>query len=107
MIDHNDIRPGDVDPGSCSHPAIVRIGIQKAPVPPYRLYLVTCRSCGTTLATSTLRKERSFADAPGADAPGADAPGADAPGADAPERTEGDIEVDEPAGRFSRRRKAG
>lgn len=90
MIDTNSIQPGPIDPGTCCHPTIERIGIQKAPVPPFRLYLVTCTVCGTTLATSTLRRAR--------------------PVADAPDEIENDfdIEVEEPAGRIPPpRRKAG
>jgi hypothetical protein len=85
MISENDIRPGQIDPGSCCHPTIERIGIQKAPVPPYRLYLVTCTTCGTTLATSTLRMGRSVVNA----------------------ADDVEIEVEEPAGRIPPRRKAG
>jgi hypothetical protein len=48
----------DGNPASCGHARFQRIGIQKAPVPPYRLYLMTCRACGTTLATMTLRRVR-------------------------------------------------
>jgi hypothetical protein len=40
-----------------------RAGIQRFPVPPYRLYLLHCRSCGTTLSTHTLRKEKPRAEA--------------------------------------------
>lgn len=48
--------PGRTDPASCSHGRLVRIGIQKSPLPPFRLYLVTCLICGTTVTTASLRK---------------------------------------------------
>lgn len=48
----------DDNPASCRHARFKRIGIQKAPVAPFRLYLMTCRACGTTLATMTLRRVR-------------------------------------------------
>ena len=57
-------RPRARDPAQCRHPGFVRAGIQKAPVPPYRLYLLTCRGCGTTLATQTLRTQRRVARTP-------------------------------------------
>ena len=34
----------------------MRMGIQEFPFEPFRLYLVTCRDCGTTLTTKTLRR---------------------------------------------------
>ena len=34
---------------------IARIGIQKSPFPPFRLHLVNCLLCGTTLTTKSLR----------------------------------------------------
>ena len=45
-------------PADCPHDRVQRIGIQKTPFPPYRLYLVTCRACGTTVSTTTLRRRR-------------------------------------------------
>jgi len=54
-------RTQDEDPGSCAHRRFNRVGIQRAPVPPFRLYLMTCRDCGTTLATQTLRGRRESA----------------------------------------------
>jgi len=44
----------------CPHHWLNRAGIQRFPVPPYRLYLLNCRSCGTTLSTWTLRIERTL-----------------------------------------------
>jgi hypothetical protein len=46
------------DPGRCRHRRFLRAGIQRAPLPPYRLYLLTCRECGTTLTTQTVRNRR-------------------------------------------------
>jgi hypothetical protein len=43
------------DPADCGHVRLRRIGIQRSPLSPRRLYLVTCRDCGTTLTTRTLR----------------------------------------------------
>jgi hypothetical protein len=60
-------RDQDADPGSCGHRKFHRVGIQRAPVPPFRLYLLTCRDCGTTLATQTLRGRRE--NAPGNGSP--------------------------------------
>ena len=51
-------------PGICRHRRVLRIGIQEAPAGPMRLYLVTCRECGTTLTTETLRRERTTSAAP-------------------------------------------
>jgi len=48
----------EVDPGTCSHERVVRIGIQKSPTREWRLYLVTCVRCETTLTTRTLRDLR-------------------------------------------------
>ncbi|MCK6479148.1 MAG: hypothetical protein HUU06_08705 [Planctomycetaceae bacterium] len=46
------------DPGSCPHDRVRRIGIQKSPRRDWRLYLVTCVLCETTLTTRTLRERR-------------------------------------------------
>ena len=55
----------------CRHCRLARAGIQRFPVPPYRLYLLSCRSCGTTLSTWSLRIDRlAEADAPGVAGPG-------------------------------------
>ena len=51
-------RWGEKDPGACAHERIERIGIQRLPMGKLRLYLVTCRLCGTTLTTRTLRDQR-------------------------------------------------
>jgi len=45
-------------PAVCRHRRFKRVGIQRAPLPPYRLYLMTCRDCGTTLTTQTIRGRR-------------------------------------------------
>jgi hypothetical protein len=45
-------------PAACRHRTFIRVGIQRAPLPPYRLYLLTCRDCGTTLTTQTIRGRR-------------------------------------------------
>ena len=42
----------------CSHRLMDRAGIQRFPVPPFRLYLLHCRACGTTLSTHSLRIEK-------------------------------------------------
>ena len=44
------------DPAACPHERVLRIGIQRSMLGPDRLYLVTCRRCGTTLTTRTLRE---------------------------------------------------
>jgi hypothetical protein len=44
------------DPATCTHGRLRRIGIQKSPLSPHRLYLVTCLFCGTTVTTISLRK---------------------------------------------------
>ncbi|HEU4395917.1 MAG TPA: hypothetical protein VFS92_10145 [Planctomycetota bacterium] len=49
--------------GPCRHPRLTRIGIQESPFEPFRLYLVTCRDCGTTISTKTLRREDADRDA--------------------------------------------
>jgi hypothetical protein len=48
--------PYDRSPAICRHARVARIGIQESPAAPFRLYLVTCRDCGTTLTTETLRR---------------------------------------------------
>lgn len=58
MIDARTPRPPDGNPSGCRHPTFRRVGIQRAPVPPYRLYLLTCGNCGTTLTTQTIRGRR-------------------------------------------------
>ena len=56
MIDPRD--PRSRSPAACRHRTFIRVGIQRAPLPPYRLYLLTCRDCGTTLTTQTIRGRR-------------------------------------------------
>lgn len=46
------------NPSICRHRAFFRVGIQRAPVAPFRLYLLTCKDCGTTLTTLTIRRRR-------------------------------------------------
>ena len=58
MIDARRTRTPTGNPSECHHRAFLRVGIQRAPVPPYRLYLLTCRDCGTTLTTQTIRGRR-------------------------------------------------
>jgi len=53
-----------VDPSSCPHLRSVRLGIQRFPFPPYRVYLLRCLACETTLTTGSLREARR-APAPG------------------------------------------
>lgn len=53
-----DIATRTPDPGTCPHERVLRIGIQKSPSKDWRLYLVTCRRCETTLTTRTLRDLR-------------------------------------------------
>lgn len=53
-----------VSPDACRHGRIRRLGIQKADVWPFRLHLVTCAGCGTTLTTETLRGLRKRERAP-------------------------------------------
>ena len=58
MIDLRNRLPKDPDPGECRHGSLQRLGIQRFPVEPFRYYLMTCRACGTTLTTATLRRCR-------------------------------------------------
>jgi hypothetical protein len=58
MIDARNPRPKGPAPVGCRHRRFTRVGIQRAPLPPYRLYLLTCRDGGTTLTTLTLRARR-------------------------------------------------
>jgi hypothetical protein len=58
MIDARHVRSPSADPARCRHRRFLRVGIQRAPLPPYRLYLLTCRDCGTTLTTQTVRARR-------------------------------------------------
>lgn len=46
------------DPATCPHRRLRRIGIQRSPVSPRRLYLLTCLDCGTTITTRSLRDKR-------------------------------------------------
>ena len=52
------VPPYTRNPEGCPHRRLLRIGIQESPRAPFRLYLVTCRDCGTTLTTESLREER-------------------------------------------------
>lgn len=61
MIDARRSRPPEGNPSHCLHRTFIRVGIQRAPVPPYRLYLLTCGDCGTTLTTQTIRGRRESA----------------------------------------------
>lgn len=64
MIDARPVRSPAGDPAGCRHRRFQRVGIQRAPLPPYRLYLLTCRDCGTTLTTQTVRSRREGGKAP-------------------------------------------
>jgi len=57
------------NPAACRHRRLLRIGIQESPAAPFRLYLVTCRDCGTTLTTESLRGDRAPASAADAGTP--------------------------------------
>ena len=50
------VAPYARNPSVCRHRRVRRIGIQESPAAPFRLYLVTCRDCGTTITTETLRR---------------------------------------------------
>lgn len=50
--------PRPVDPATCPHARSVRLGIQRFPFPPYRVYLLRCLACETTLTTGSLREAR-------------------------------------------------
>jgi len=55
-----------VSPSDCPHARLVRLGIQRFPFPPYRVYLLRCAACSTTLTTGSLRdQKRTPAPAPG------------------------------------------
>lgn len=58
MINARNPRPNQPAPVGCRHLRFTRVGIQRAPLPPYCLYLLTCRDCGTTLTTMTIRNRR-------------------------------------------------
>jgi len=77
------------DPGNCRHARFQRIGIQRAPVAPHRLYLMTCRACGTTLATATLRAVRETVVAAVDDEGAVDDRDDEGPGRDLPRRKAG------------------
>ncbi len=47
-----------MDPSTCTHERSVRLGIQRFPFPPYRVYLLRCRACETTITTGSLREAR-------------------------------------------------
>jgi hypothetical protein len=51
--------PEPIDPADCVHERSCRLGIQRFPFPPYRVYLLRCLFCETTLTTGTLREFRS------------------------------------------------
>jgi hypothetical protein len=46
------------DPSSCLHHRLQRLGVQDVGVWPYRVHLVICADCGTTLTTESLRSLR-------------------------------------------------
>jgi DNA-binding response OmpR family regulator len=46
-----------VDPAHCLHQRVRRLGLQEAPVAPFKLHLVLCLKCGTTLTTERLRHD--------------------------------------------------
>ena len=47
-----------IDPAGCSHIRSCRLGIQRFPFPPYRVYLLRCLACETTLTTGSIREMR-------------------------------------------------
>jgi hypothetical protein len=47
-----------LDPARCSHLRACRLGIQRFPFPPYRVYLLRCLACETTLTTGSMRDLR-------------------------------------------------
>jgi hypothetical protein len=47
-----------MDPSTCTHDRSVRLGIQRFPFPPYRVYLLRCCACETTITTGSLREAR-------------------------------------------------
>lgn len=69
MIDARSSVPPHGNPSVCRHRSFLRVGIQRAPIPPFRLYLLTCRDCGTTLTTQTVRRRREAAGGAAAPAP--------------------------------------
>ncbi len=69
MIDARHPVPPHGNPSACRHRTFLRVGIQRAPVPPFRLYLLTCRDCGTTLTTQTVRRRCEAAGGAAAPAP--------------------------------------
>jgi hypothetical protein len=89
MNSPRDPKPEAMNPDSCRHLRFQRIGIQRAPVPPHRLYLMTCRVCGTTLATASVRRLRSVVPAGGDDDGSADDRDDEGPGRNLPRRRAG------------------
>lgn len=49
------------DPTDCRHIRSCRLGIQRFPFPPFRVYLLRCLACETTLTTGSLRETRKAA----------------------------------------------
>ncbi len=47
-----------LDPAHCMHARACRLGIQRFPFPPYRVYLLRCLACETTLTTGSMREMR-------------------------------------------------
>lgn len=47
-----------VDPAHCPHLRSCRLGIQRFPFPPYRVYLLRCLVCETTLTTGSIREAK-------------------------------------------------
>ncbi len=61
-----------VDPANCPHHRSCRLGIQRFPFPPYRVYLLRCLVCETTLTTGSIREmKKTRAAEEGAHGPGA------------------------------------
>jgi hypothetical protein len=47
--------PAPADPGVCAHGNFVRLGVQEIAEAPFRVHLVACGLCGTSIATESLR----------------------------------------------------
>jgi hypothetical protein len=52
----------EIDPATCAHARNTRLGIQRFPFPPFRVYLLRCQRCATTITTDSMRELRNRSD---------------------------------------------
>jgi hypothetical protein len=53
-----------VDPADCAHTLNIKLGIQRFPFPPFRVYLLRCARCDTTLTTGSMREQKQRGERP-------------------------------------------